>query len=194
MKSTQNRKGKAVAASGAVLGLCAVATLAAWSDSEFARATIFSGSFHVEASQTQDFTDPSEVLNFNFIPDGKITPDTEVQATHWLRVAKGNQATVTVKAPTAEKADIAKLFDVTVTTGPCDTNGDTIQSGKLTELNHATNALTLPAASGTAPGEARALCFTATLPSSAIADLPAGDYTTGAVTWPITVTEVSTNA
>lgn len=194
MNTSLTRKGKAVATSGAVLGLCAVATLAAWSDAEFARATIFSGGFQAEASQTQDFTSTSEVLNFNFIPNGEITPDTQVQTTHWLRVAKGNPATVTVKAPTAENTDIAKLFDVTVTTGPCGTNGETIQNGKLTQLNDAPNVFTLRAATDTAAGEARALCFSATLPSSAIADLGAGDYTTGKVTWPITVTEVSTNA
>lgn len=194
MKTASLRNGKAVAASGAVLGLCAVATLAAWSDSEFARASFFSGSFQAEASQTQDFSSTSEELNFNFIPNGEITPDTQVQTTHWLRVAKGNQATVTVKAPSAENTDIAKLFDVTVTTGPCGTNGETIQAGKLTELNDAPNALALPAATDNAAGEPQALCFSATLPSEAISDLDAGDYTTGKVTWPIAVTEVSTNA
>lgn len=194
MNTALSRRGRAVAASGAVVGLCAVATLAALTDAEFARGSFQVGGFHVEASQTQDFTSPSEELNFNFIPDGMITPDTQVQTTHWLRVSKGNQATVTVKAPTTVNADIAKLFDVTVTAGPCGTNGTTIQSGKLTKLNDVRDALTLPAATDTAAGEGRALCFSATLPSSALTDMDAGEYTTGKVIWPITVTEVSTNA
>lgn len=194
MSTAFSRRGRAVAASGAVVGLCAVATLAALTDAEFARGIFQVGGFQVEASQSQDFSSSSEELNFNFIPDGVIAPDTQVQTTHWLRVAKGNQATVTVKAPTAANADIAKLFDVTVTTGPCGANGETIQSGKLTELKDAPDALTLPAATDSVAGEGRALCFSATLPSSALTDLDAGEYTTGTVTWPITVTEVSTNA
>lgn len=191
MNTALSRRGRAVAASGAVVGLCAVATLAALTDAEFAKGIFQVGSFNVEASQASDFSSSSEELNFNFIPDGEITVGEPVQATHWLRVAAGSQATVSVGTPTVENTDIAKIFDVTVTTGPCGTNGETVQSGKLTELNDVPNALTLPAATDSAAGEARALCFTATLPEAAVAGLSAGEHTTGTVTWPITVTEVS---
>jgi len=186
-----SRRGRAVAASGAVVGLCAVATLAALTDAEFAKGIFQVGSFNVEASQTSDFSSSSEELNFNFIPDGEITVGEPVQATHWLRVAAGSQATVSVGSPTADKPEIAKLFDVSVTTGPCGSNGKQIQSGTLTELNDAPNVLTLPAATDSAAGEARALCFSAILPENAVAGLSAGEHTTGTVTWPITVTEVS---
>lgn len=192
--STFTRRGRAIAAAGTVIGIGAVATLAAWSDAEFARASLSSGSFAVEASQTQDFQAPSEALNFIFDTNGQIKPDTTVQTTHWLRVAKGSTASVTIQAPIAVNSDVAKLFDVTVTAGQCGTTGETLQSGTLTELQAVADAITLPAATDNAPGEPQALCFSATLPSAAVAELAPGDYSTGKVTWPITVTEVSSDA
>lgn len=47
---TTSRKVRAIAAGGAVLGLGAVVTLAAWSDSEFAEGIFGTGTFGIEAS------------------------------------------------------------------------------------------------------------------------------------------------
>lgn len=50
VSSTTSKKIRAIAAGGAVLGLGAVITLAAWSDSEFAGGTFASGNFGIEAA------------------------------------------------------------------------------------------------------------------------------------------------
>lgn len=48
--STRSKKIRAIAAGGAVLGLGAVITLAAWSDSEFAQGQFASGTFGIQAA------------------------------------------------------------------------------------------------------------------------------------------------
>lgn len=195
MRKKFTRRGKALAASGAVIGLGAVTTLAAWTDAEWAMGSFLTGGFQAQASPTKDFGDPSEVLNFNFT-DGKIQPDVPVSATHWLRVKNGNAATVTLGRPqfnNSDSNDIADRFNATVEKGACGATTDTLQGpDKLTAIsNTVTDALALPAPTEDAPGEAQAFCFTVVLPKNNIQDLQPGDYTSGKVTWPVTVTEVS---
>lgn len=189
------RHGKALAACGAVIGLGAVTTLAAWTDTEWAKGSFFSGGFQAQASQTQDFRNPSEVLNFNFSGD-EIQPDVPYTATHWLRVKEGNSATVTLGRPQFNNADsnnIADRFNAKVEAGACGGTNSTLQGPKkLTAISETVkDALTLPAPKDATPGEPRALCFTIVLPKSNIQDLQPDKYSSGKVTWPVTVAEVS---
>lgn len=189
MRKEFTRRGKALAASGAVIGLGAMTTLAAWSDAEWTVGSFLTGGFQAQASDTSDFQNPTEDLNFSFTGE-KIQPDLPVTATHWLRVKEGNGATVTLGRPQFNNNDsneIADRFTATVEKGACGATEGVLQQGKLTAIsNDVTDALTLAAS-----GEAQAFCFTVELPKENIHDLPPGDYTSGKVTWPVTVTEVS---
>ena len=195
MKTALSRRGRAVAASGAVVGLCAVATLAAWTDAEWAKGSFLTGGFQAQASQTLDFQNPSEVLGFSF-DNGSVQPDVMYSATHWLRVKEGNAATVTLGRPqfnNSDSNDIADRFNATVERGECGSSDGVLQGpDKLTAIsNTAQDALQLPAATDSDPGAPQALCFTIVLPKDKIEDLQPGDYTSGEVFWPVQVTEVS---
>ena len=95
-----SRKARAIAAGGAVLGVGAAVTLAAWSDSEFAQGTFASGQFGIQGSADgttyDDHTDAEGALELTFAAAGidveGMQPGQTVEADYWLRTIEGGEA------------------------------------------------------------------------------------------------------
>ncbi|MFD5868261.1 SipW-dependent-type signal peptide-containing protein [Corynebacterium sp. NPDC060344] len=91
--STNSRKIRAFAAGGAVLGLGAIMTLAAWSDSEFATGTFGTQNFGIEASKTsatEEFADHATagdalVLTADLAEAGTMEPGDTITIDYWIR-------------------------------------------------------------------------------------------------------------
>lgn len=92
-QSQKSRKIRAIAAGGAVLGVGAAITLAAWSDSEFAQGIFNSGTFGIEASADGGATwtenpDPDSPLTLNFDAEA-MAPGETVTAAYQIRNIDG---------------------------------------------------------------------------------------------------------
>lgn len=86
-QSTRSRKLKAVLASGAVLGIGAAVTLAAWTDNEAATASFSSGVFLLESTTDGDsWTSNEEPVALSF-DASDLTPDDSVAALFGLRLS-----------------------------------------------------------------------------------------------------------
>lgn len=196
MKHARPRRVRAVLAVAAVLGLGTVATLALWTDSEFAVAPFGATGFQAESAtaaagpyESHDSAGEAAALEFD-LPASELEPGQSTASEFWLRMASGSAGSagsVNVQAPTVERDDLTGRIDVTVAQGACATPGEVLQAGLLEELADAPDAFVLPAGSGDQPGEARPVCITATV--NEISDLPAGEYSTGRVGWEFVVTE-----
>lgn len=98
--SKMSRKVRAIAAGGAVLGVGAAVTLAAWSDSEFAQGTFASGQFGIQGSADgqafDDHIDAEGALTLDFtdteIDVSGMQPGETVTADYWLRTIEGGEA------------------------------------------------------------------------------------------------------
>lgn len=106
---TTSRKIRAIAAGGAVLGLGAVVTLAAWSDSEFAQGMFGTGTFGIEAATGEgtygEHATEGEALELAFpLDEGEtavdLAPGETVTATWNIKnVEGGEDSVVTVQDP-----------------------------------------------------------------------------------------------
>lgn len=188
MTRMRTRPVRAVLASCAVLGLGAVATLAWFSDSEFAAATFGSSSFEVQSAaapegpwQSHPAGDPLTVP-FPDSSGGALTVGVPVQADVWLRVDAGTTGVVTVGAPQIENPGVlAENIHATVSEGACGTpEAAVLQDGPLADLTAAEQAFTIDSATP------HALCLEAELGS--ITGVASGE-STGAVTWVLRVDE-----
>ena len=104
MSKKFSRKARAIAAGGAVLGVGAAVTLAAWSDSEFAQGTFASGQFGIQGSADgqayDDHTTAEGALTLTFddvdVDADAMQPGQTVTADYWLRtIEDGEAASVT---------------------------------------------------------------------------------------------------
>lgn len=110
---TTSRKVRAIAAGGAVLGLGAVVTLAAWSDSEFAEGIFGTGTFGIEASTADgeygEHATESEALQLAFpLDEGEtnvdLAPGETVSATWNIKnVEGGEDSVVTLQEPQSDE-------------------------------------------------------------------------------------------
>ena len=119
--SKMSRKVRAIAAGGAVLGVGAAVTLAAWSDSEFAQGTFASGQFGIQGSADgQAFADHTTaegalVLNFDDVDvdADSMQPGQTVTADYWLRTIEGGEAaTVTFEGATGTDGAFSTVVSV----------------------------------------------------------------------------------
>lgn len=199
---TRFTRTRAVMAGGAVLGLGAVATLALWSDSEFATATLAAspGDFVVEgrAYGTESWTshpDATVAAQLDFGPDaGTLLSTGElISAMYELRLGatSNNDGTAVLNAPTFANLDpdVAKRIQLTVRHGDC-LNGTTIQQGTLDAVTTNQHAIPLVAgADANTPGTAQTVCFAARLAEDASTEGLTGTASTNAINWHFTVVE-----
>ena len=189
-------RARAVLAGGAALGLGAVGTLAYWSDSEFSTGLFHAvPNFEVQGStsgsgpfETHSAVSSSAPLSFS-LPTGELALNQPIEATYWLRMAHGTTGSVSVKAPTVERADLSDRIEISVDQRECGVGGGAqLQSGRLGALTDVADAFTLPAGVDGAAGAAVPVCITATLADVSGLE-PGHAFSTGKVDWTFTVTE-----
>lgn len=188
MSQTMNRPVRAILASGAVLGLGAVVTLAWFSDSEFADATFGSSSFVVHSAPTAEgpwqshpAEDPLEIS----LPQGEsgvLTQGVPVQNDVWLRIDGSTEGALSVSAPQVENpGNLSDNIHVTLSAGECGApSAEVLQDGALSGLADVEQAMTLSA------GVAQAVCIQAELSDDVTVD--AGE-STGEVRWVFRIDE-----
>lgn len=147
--STNSRKIRAFAAGGAVLGLGAVMTLAAWSDSEFATGTFGTQNFGIQASKTsatEGFADHADaqnalVLTADLAEAGTMEPGDTININYWIR---NIEDAANSKVTFASQTDTAP-FEVKVLDDGAELTPGT-SSFELTEqnANQLTFQITLP--------------------------------------------------
>lgn len=139
--STASRKTRAVAAGGAVIGLGVAMTLAAWSDSEFARGTFSTANFGIQgAAGDNNFADhptEAEALNLVFSPAQPMQPGQTVFQPYQLKnIQNGVDSTVTLASET-KSGNLPLTAQVIKTTGTtCDANttGEQVNVGGSFDL------------------------------------------------------------
>lgn len=95
----KSRKIRAIAAGGAVLGLGAAITLAAWSDSEFAFGEFATGSFQIESSldgTSWENTSEDDRLALTFAGGDSLIPGEIVATPYYIRNTETSAADATV--------------------------------------------------------------------------------------------------
>ncbi|QNG20199.1 hypothetical protein G4H71_13400 [Rhodococcus triatomae] len=177
-RERSRRKRRAILASGLVLGVGAVVTLAAWNDSVWGDATFGTGdqSWNMQGSvdggtSWHEFQIQADAGSMQFdlgaIDPGSLTPGDSVHALFGLRETEGHLgSTVTVASPVVDGANtLAQALDVTVydhgstNPGACTgTGGTQIVTGKLATVG-ASTPFTMAA------GADNWLCYTVTLPA-----------------------------
>lgn len=148
--STNSRKIRAFAAGGAVLGLGAVMTLAAWSDSEFAKGTFGTQNFGIEASKTSataGFSDHATedqalVLTADLAEAASMIPGETITIDYWIRnIDNAADSTVTFANQSATSPFQVRVLD----DGAALTPGTSSFDLSGTEANHLVFEITLPA-------------------------------------------------
>ena len=128
LKALRSRKLRAILAGGLVLGLGATVTLAAWNDSEYAKATFTAGKFNLEASSdggeiyVSTTAGQPAILPFRTAPP-TLSPGDVIYSPFALRLARGttNSATVTMSAAEPNPAVAGLTYSVTqAVTSTCD--------------------------------------------------------------------------
>lgn len=194
-----SRRVRAVIAAAAILGFGTVATLALWTDSEFAYGFFRTQSFGVESAPTpnesefdsHDSVDGAVSLDFG-VNGSRLTEGQPVSDEMWLRMSGEASGDVQLFAPTISPPvtnDLSPYVDVRVSLGACGTDGEVLQYGRLSELSRADPAQTFRLEGGTesSSGSPQAICIDAEL--AHIAGLPAGEYSTGTILWEFVITE-----
>lgn len=198
-----SRRLRAVSAATAVLGFGTVATLALWTDSEYSIGLFRTQSFSVESASTpvegefisHDSVDGAVTLDFG-LDTGQLTEARPVSDEVWLRMGGEADGRVQLFAPMLSPPatnDLSPHVDVQVSLGACGAVGTVLQHGRLNELSGAVpaQAFQLEGGTETSAGTPQAICIEAELVDTA--ELPAGDYSTGPVSWEFVVSERSDN-
>lgn len=131
--SQKSRKIRAIAAGGAVLGVGAAITLAAWSDNEFAQGSFGAGSFDIQGSATgaegdwASHTTSDAALQLAFGEDGaaaNLAPGVPVYNQYHLRNAGTVPAHISYGATTTGALDLdTDISYGMVTADTCDAEG-----------------------------------------------------------------------
>ncbi|MFH5879300.1 SipW-dependent-type signal peptide-containing protein [Arthrobacter sp. NA-172] len=188
VSSIKRGKIRAVLAGGLVLGVGAVAVLAAWNDSEFATGTFTAGNFNLEGSTdgtayADHNSSPGATLPFTLNP-GNLAPGDTVYAPFAVRLAANTStgSTVTVNAGTATGSVAHLTYELIAPSAFGCSSGTTgtqlVHAG--TALDGALSGITFSLSPGTPtsdPGGAVFLCFKVT----AASDLVRGQN--GTATW-----------
>lgn len=210
--SSRRKKVRAVLASGTVLGIGAVVTMATWNDSQFAQGIFEAGDYSVTSSQNgSDFQDHGSAngaaqLSFADFGATNAAPGEEFAASFWLRTSAdstydGRIADISVVNDSAT-GQYTNFQDITVRhvdggeCAPGSDSGSVIASGQhlgdLTSSNH--DEVRLSHADGAA-GEPVQLCFQATatddLNGSGNPVLKSGE--SASATWSVQTESVSGN-
>lgn len=179
--NNRRRKLQAVLAGGAVLGVGAVMTLAAWNDSEFAEGIFGSGSFNLEgapavAPADGDYTDhdtEAAAASLDFAAENMV-PEETVYAPLTVRLDEATTVGGTIEADGGITIDSSSTGDnvdnlsYTVYTGveTCDasgvTAGEVVASGDTLNAGGPVNEtapIDLTAGSEDAAGTPALLCF-----------------------------------
>lgn len=111
-QSTRSRKIKAVLASGAVLGIGAAVTLAAWTDDEAATATFNTGVFALQSTTDGDTWDShDEAVSLSF--DGaSLTPNTSTTAFFGVQLSEATSVDATLDMATEGTALDGVTYDL----------------------------------------------------------------------------------
>lgn len=140
--STASRKVRAIAAGSAVVGLGAALTLAAWSDSEFARGTFSTAHFGIQgAAGDNNFADhptEAEALTLAFSPAQPMQPGQTVFQPYQLKnIENGVDSTVTLTSET-KSGNLplnAQVIKTANTTCDANTTGEQVNVGGTFDLN-----------------------------------------------------------
>lgn len=172
VRSTRPR---AVLAAGLVLGTGVVATLAAWTDQEYATGTFTAGTFDLEGAFTETAGEPqfaqhadvgsAGVLEFD-LDATNLSPGDVVQAPLAVRLAAGTTfpAQLTVSAAVAGTVTELTYGLTQQTAWGCGTavTGTVIPTGTAVGALPTTPVGPLTAGTGGDPGDAAYLCLTVT--------------------------------
>ncbi len=184
VKQRFGTKAKAILAGGLVLGVGAAITLAAWTDTEWAKSTFGSGAFGIEGSvdggtnYDDHATEPNAApLSFS-VPAQKLSPNDTVYAGFAVRLisTSTNQANVAVTQNDASKIPNTTATYKYTTSATCD--AAEYDAGTSTNENGASFALT-------SPSTPVYLCFKV----AAASNLAQGQ--TGSISWTFTATSTS---
>ena len=139
--STASRKVRAIAAGSAVVGLGAALTLAAWTDSEFAKGTFSTAQFGIQGaagdSAFADHPTEAEALTLAFSPEQPMQPgQTVFQAYQLKNIENGVDSTVTLTSETKAgdlplTAEVLKTADTNCSAG---TEGEQVNVGDTFDL------------------------------------------------------------
>ncbi|AZZ81836.1 MULTISPECIES: SipW-dependent-type signal peptide-containing protein [Gordonia] len=130
-RNRKSRKRKAILASGAVLGVGAVVTLAAWNDTVFGSGTFGIGesAWNVQAStvsDTEGFAEYADsaapgVISFPVVAGVNpvnLMPGQTTKGSFWLKETKGKMdADITIQAPANATNTLAQALYVTIKDG-----------------------------------------------------------------------------
>jgi len=138
ISAVRRKKVLAILASGAVLGVGAAITLAAWNDSEFATGTFTAGSFNLEGStngndfddHNVDAGDAAATISFVANPD-ELSPGDVVYAPFSLQLSGDYNATLVSEDPvgTGDFATGGKLTFAAVETSEFGCNATSFGTG-----------------------------------------------------------------
>lgn len=181
----RSRKIKALLASGVVLGVGAVATLAAWNDSEFFTSDFAAGTFDLEGSVdgtafTSHDASPGVTVEFAVNP-GALTPGDTVYAPFAVQLSADSTYEANVVIGEEASGDIAAVLSYSVYVvddfaecgASVDTTGDLLIDGRAASTaGYSSESFDL-----TAPETPVSLCFAVTASNA----LQQGD--SGTLTW-----------
>jgi len=189
--SLRSRRVRAVAIGGVVLGLGAMATLAAWTDQEWATSPFSSGHFNLEGSTDgNDFTDNASLddaagLTFSTGADN-LAPGQSVASAFDIRLGEGTTTGATIATKASGDGDnltygIQKLAAGAECTASA-TGTTVVPAGATLDSAARATSFTLAQPAGDEAGEAAHLCITVTAGS----ELEQGKTGTGV--WTFTAT------
>ncbi|ATD70493.1 MULTISPECIES: SipW-dependent-type signal peptide-containing protein [Gordonia] len=165
-RNRKNRKRKAILASGAVLGIGAVVTLAAWNDTVFSNGTFGIGD---TAWNVQGSVNGTDFLEYETSPGGTVAfpvelgvdpanlmPGQTTKGSFWLKETKGNLAADITIHPSNATNTLGQALRVTVKDGTTNLISDQ-------PLSSTTAATTFQVAAGAT----KKIDFEVTLPANA---------------------------
>ncbi len=201
-KRRRSRRIRALLAAGAVFGVGAAGTLAAWNDSEYATTTVQAGTFAVEVrADAGSFTDtsPTNKLTLNFGSEGAYFPGSTRTRMVQVRTKSSSLAgfvgisSIAVtgsdgsSAPADNSANLAAALEVTyaVATSPAGSPSCASPLQTVTVTGAATVPAIDPVPLLAGSGNHVTFCITIALPASAGNNTQGGDVRP---TWTIEAT------
>lgn len=171
--SLRSRRARALAIGGIVLGLGAVATLASWTDQEWAGSPFSSGHFNLEGSTNgtayDDHATSDAAATVSFSEDfDNLSPNQAVTGAFHVRLAQGTTTAATVATTAKSDGDVAGLTygirqiedSATCTVGTAGT--EVVPADTAIGSASGASTFTLDQPGADQPGAATQLCITVT--------------------------------